>query len=295
VNGDETILEDIEQYNNDDCRSTWLLHKWLLERRDECARAIGREVAWREPPPPPKIEETTPADELAARLLAGLPEPRTAGEIRDAEESVRARWLLGHLLQYHRREAKPGWWKVFDGYENADLLTEFNHEAIGDLTLCADVAPYMAGKRDRNPVYTYAFPDQLYNLGKSKPHCPHSRQVAGEVIEIDDENNRIAIKLAGKMVPQHLRALIPGTPIETKAQKAAINRLATAYEAGSISYCVQRRDLRASHPARRFSRRKSPAIQSQPWSARSTGVTSSSKDHREAGRARPAAMRSPRC
>jgi uncharacterized protein len=234
VNGDETILEDIEQYNNDDCRSTWLLHKWLLERRDECARAIGREVAWREPPPPPKIEETTPADELAARLLAGLPEPRTAGEIRDAEESVRARWLLGHLLQYHRREAKPGWWKVFDGYENADLLTEFNHEAIGDLTLCADVAPYMAGKRDRNPVYTYAFPDQLYNLGKSKPHCPHSRQVAGEVIEIDDENNRIAIKLAGKMVPQHLRALIPGTPIETKAQKAAINRLATAYEAGTL-------------------------------------------------------------
>jgi predicted RecB family nuclease len=234
ANGDEAILTDIEQYNNDDCRSTWLLHKWLLERRGELGKALGRELPWREPAPAPKSDETAPGDDLAARLLAGLPEPRTAAEIRDAAENVRARWLFGHLLQYHRREAKPAWWKVFDRYENADTLTEFDHEALGDLTLCADVPPFLANVRDRNPVFTYAFPDQLFNLGHGNPYCSHTRQSAGDIIKIDDENNRIQIKLAAKIVPQNLRALIPGAPINTKVLADALHRIASTYENGTI-------------------------------------------------------------
>ncbi len=31
--GDREILEDIERYNRDDCRSTYLLREWLLDRR----------------------------------------------------------------------------------------------------------------------------------------------------------------------------------------------------------------------------------------------------------------------
>jgi len=33
--GDRSLLESIERYNEDDCRSTHLLRKWLLARRDE--------------------------------------------------------------------------------------------------------------------------------------------------------------------------------------------------------------------------------------------------------------------
>ena len=234
ANGDEEILKDIEQYNNDDCRSTWLLHKWLLERRDEHGRMLGHELPWRDPPAPPKPEEASPSDDLAARLLTGLPEPRTAAEIRDAAESVRARWLFGHLLQYHRREAKPAWWKVFDRYENADTLTEFDHEALGDLTLCTDVKPFLAKPRDRNQVFTFSFPDQLFNLGRSSPHCPHTKQAAGDIISLDDENNRIQLKVAGRIVPADLRALIPGAPINTKVLADALHRIASTYEDGSI-------------------------------------------------------------
>jgi predicted RecB family nuclease len=234
ANGDEAILTDIEQYNNDDCRSTWLLHRWLLERRAELGAALGHDVPWREPAPPTKLDDPTPADDLAAHLLAALPEPRNAAELRNAAESVRARWLLGHLLQYHRREAKPAWWKIFDRYENADQLTEFDHEAIGDLSLCADVQPFKVSSRDRNQVFTYAFPDQLHNLWRGNPHCPHTQQSAGEIVTLDDENNRIQIKLSGKMIPADLRALIPGAPINTKVLADALHRIATAYEDGTI-------------------------------------------------------------
>jgi len=232
--GDDAILEDIERYNDDDCRSTRLLHDWLLQRRTEYERATGRDVPWLALPAPQKDEEPAPADDLAARLLAGLPEPRTAADLSDADEHVRARWLFGHLLQYHRREAKPAWWKIFDRYKNADRLTEFDHEALGDLTLCTDVAPFKASSRDRNHVFTYAFPDQLYNLGRSSPHCPHTEQRAGDIVAIDDENNRIQIKLTGNMVPADLRALIPGAPIDTKVLQKALHRIAAAYEDETI-------------------------------------------------------------
>jgi predicted RecB family nuclease len=234
ANGERAILDDIEQYNNDDCRSTLLLHDWLLALRDERGRALGHVLPWREPPAEPKPEEPAPADGLALRLLDGLPDLLTMSAFRSASDEIRVRWLLGHLLQYHRREAKPAWWKVFDRYDNADQMTEFDREAIGDLTLRAGVAPYKLKPRDRNMVYAYDFPDQQYNLGRSTVHCPHTRQPAGDVISIDAARNRLEIKLNPKIVPNQLRALIPGGPIETKPQRLALARIAAAFEAGTI-------------------------------------------------------------
>ena len=231
--GDEAILRDIEQYNADDCRSTWLLHTWLLERRAELGRALGRELDWRPPADEPKPEEPSDIDGLAPRLLDGLPPLLTMDMLRAAADDVRARWLLGHLLQYHRREAKPGWWKVFDRYENADQMTEFDREAIGGLALRADIAPFRVGK-DRNLTFTYEFPDQQYNLKRGSVHCPHTRKPAGELMRINDDARLLELKVAKNIVPAELRALVPGGPIETKAQRSAIARVATAYERGEI-------------------------------------------------------------
>jgi uncharacterized protein len=235
ADGDDAILADIERYNEDDCRSTYLLHHWLQERRVERARALGRELPWREPgaAPPDENEKKKPDSALASRLLAGLPDPRTPGDLRGLADDVKARWLLGHLVQYHRREAKPAWWKMFDRHENLDRLTEFDHEALGDLTLCTGVKPFKVKPKDHNLAYTYEFPDQMHNLG-SAPQCPHTKKSAGEVVAIDDDRNRILIKLAKHIVPQALKALIPGGPIYTDAQEAALETVALAYEDGTL-------------------------------------------------------------
>jgi len=264
ADGDESILEDIERYNEDDCRSTALLHRWLLERREERGRATGRDLPWRAPAGEPAAGKAAkPEPELARRLLEGLPDPGSLEALRAAHADVRARWLLGHLVQYHRREAKPAWWKIFDRRNNADQLTEFDHDALGDLTLCADVAPYLLKKNDRNRVYTYEFPDQLHNLG-AKPECPHTEKGAGTVVTIDNDRNRIQIKLAGHIDPPQLKALIPGGPVHTDAQVAALEDIAATYLAGELAQRYPAiRDLLLADPPRFAGRPVATAVQPQ--------------------------------
>ena len=74
--GDRSLLESIERYNEDDCRSTHLLREWLLARRDEAIETFGQEIPWRPPPEPsePDPELQAELDALEAALTAGVPD-----------------------------------------------------------------------------------------------------------------------------------------------------------------------------------------------------------------------------
>ncbi|HTU82331.1 MAG TPA: TM0106 family RecB-like putative nuclease [Candidatus Acidoferrales bacterium] len=230
ASGDETILHDIERYNEDDCRSTWMLREWLLERRRERESAIGRCLAWSQPRAA-EAPDDGDRSELAARLLDGLPAPRSLREIRQAADSIRGRWLLGHLLDYHAREAKPAYWRLYDRYKNVDRLLEFDHEAIGELKLRGDIPP----ERDKHSfVYTYAFPVQQHNLGNDQPFCPDAKCGAGKIVAVDEQNQLLRIKLSKAIVPERLRALIPPGPMATGLQRNAIARIAEAYLDGTL-------------------------------------------------------------
>ena len=238
--GDDAILEDIERYNADDCRSTHLLHHWLLARRSEAQGLHGHTLAWRETAPvaPPDDDGRS---ELAAALLEGVIAPGSLRELRAANERTRARWLLGHLLDYHAREAKPAFWQYYDRVDNVDRLLEFDHEALGGLTLREDIAPYKESPRAKNLIYTYAYPEQLHALGVGdKPHCPYAQTTAGEIVLLDDERREIRVKLSASIRPNELRALIPGFPFQTALQRKALGRIAQRYLDGT---------LEAEHPA----------------------------------------------
>ena len=239
ADGGQEILDDIERYNADDCRSTHLLREWLLERRAEYQARCQRTLAWRQTEPAPAPQDPS-RSELAAQLLDAIVAPSSLRELRASDESTRARWLLGHLLDYHAREAKPIYWKYYDRLENVDRLLEFDHEALGGLRLRDDVPPYKVSPRDRNLVYTYTFPDQMHNLGTDKPYCPHTQGPAGSIVWLDDDRNEVRVKLHGSIRPDRLRALIPGKPIQTNEQREALARIAQAYLEGT---------LEGAHPA----------------------------------------------
>ncbi len=248
---DDALLEDIERYNADDCRSTYELREWLLARRRELGERLGAELAWR---PEPSAKEREPEPErtaLEAQLMDGLAPIDSSDDLRQAAEEVRGRWLLGHLLAYHRRDEKPFWWQHFERLDNPNDLEDRDHEAIGGLELRTDVAPYKLGSKDRNLVYTYAFPPQEHHLDRN-PIDPHRRLGAGELIAVDDTSRTLQIKLSRNIdPPASLHALIPGKPPLTTAQRAAIAHVARLYVDGRLEEAhPATNDLLLSRPSR---------------------------------------------
>ena len=247
------ILEDIERYNQDDCRSTWMLREWLLALRQEAIAAHGP-IPWyeknavRSPCHPEPVETCASCakrlrderalserERLRDRLLSCHPEPNPRHPEPNPchPEPVEGRvpWMLAHLLEYHRREQKPVWWAFYDRCENRDELIAGDSESIGGLQLCDDVAPFRRSSTERNSVYTYSFPDQQYKLKIGEAvFDPATRKAAGELIAIDAETNRLQLKRGGTAQDAAtLRAIIPGRPVPTDAQDASLERIARAW------------------------------------------------------------------
>lgn len=203
---DEHKRTDIIGYNREDCESTEQLHRWLLRIRPA-------DIPWRGTEPPKgKTEEAKAEDAARNALEAALLDGA-------AEDSPRA--LAASLLSYHRREAKPVSWAVFDRTENDVDFVHDDNDALGGLTLSDDPAhaPVVPARKNARVEYTYRFPPQMHKLGRD-PIDPATKKSPGELVAVDDEHGLVRIKLSGKA--SHPKALIPGWPINTKHQAAAL-------------------------------------------------------------------------
>ena len=114
--GDQTLLDQIAQYNEIDCRSLLACRDWLLSLRPSGMPWFGESEASEggtsslDPEQAAKrkeFEERNAA--LATRLLDGIP-----------ESEWRWRELAGHLVNFHHREAKPEWWAMFNRQDMAE-------------------------------------------------------------------------------------------------------------------------------------------------------------------------------
>ena len=230
---DAALLEDIRAYNEDDCRSTHALREWLLGVRQELDRTLAESLPWLEPRDVPPLADSAERTELERRLLDGLPAPDSLAELRAADETIRARWLLGNLLQYYRREQKPEWWEFFARTEHPEDLEEFDRKAIGGLTWRSGVAPYKLKPKDRSYVQTYAFPAQEHDLSGNVVNA-HTGLGAGTLARVDDLNGTLEIKLSGTIAPTALRALMPCGPVPDKPKRLALEFVAAAYLDGTL-------------------------------------------------------------
>ncbi len=235
----QSILDDIALYNEEDCRSTFLLREWLLERRREYESTHGVELLFKplkqanalcheshDPSCPQCLQRERDEKESARRSAT-----QTRLLASDDPHAV----LLGNLLSYHRNEEKPAWWALFDRCENIDTLIEGDHEAIGGLTLREDIPPVKESPRDRSLVYTYAFPAQTHHL-PDRVWNPRLPGYAGTILSIDDETNLLRIKSSATLEEaRELTELIPGQPIATYLQRDALARIADAYCNGSLA------------------------------------------------------------
>ncbi len=247
--GDPAILQGIADYNRDDCVSTWRLRAWLEERR---AEAVIRwpDLDWTRPVAAPQETSAALTDwlrEVEARVLA-----LTDGLAPDDGSPVaEGRRLLADLLDWHRREAKAQWWRYFELKDKRTV-----EELVGERDALAGLAfdeawdgvGVMVHRRYRFEPQDHGFHpgDQPIDRGTGKS--------AGTIVAIDDVRGRIELKRSRNSAWPHPDALIPPGPIEARAQRQALLRVADAVIADGIdgdgSYRSVR-DLILRRPPRR--------------------------------------------
>jgi predicted RecB family nuclease len=166
------ILGLVEDYNEDDCRATQALHKWLEQRREELILKTGVTR-----PELKTGEATETIEELEVRakaifrdLTKTLPDDREKWTTHD-----KAKWLLANQVDYFRRESKSAWWEFFRLHEMdyEEILNE--RKGIAGLRYIGDVA--LKG-RAKLPIHRYSYP--LQEVGIEEGDIVH--QVMGEKI-----------------------------------------------------------------------------------------------------------------
>ncbi len=202
-------------YNEDDCRATLALRDWLEGRRAGLAARLGQEL-----PRPVVIEEARAAEdpELARirdALLAGAGDDPAA---RSPAQGAQA--LLADLLDWHRREAKPGWWRHFylRTLGPAELIGE--PDALGGLTGGDVVA-----EAKRSVVRRFFFPPQEHRFAAGDTAHDSVTNRGWTVAAIDDAVGVIELKIgAGYDGPPPV-SLVPEGPIATASARDRLRDL----------------------------------------------------------------------
>lgn len=237
---DPALLGEIAAYNKFDCRSTRLCRDWLVDMRPD--GAIWRPPGEAKPPTAEKLQERKEAEERTRALALALVD-RAAPADRPWRE------LLSHLLEFHRREAKPSWWAMFTRQDMADDELLDDPECLA--LLCAN--PSRPPRDDkRSKIYAFTFPAQDFKLRVGdKPLRAGSGEPAGEIVLIDEVAHRVELKLGPtRSLIEDGASLIPEGPVGDKQLRMAVYRFAEAVAEGQKQRYSAVTDILARKPSR---------------------------------------------
>ncbi|MDX2261325.1 MAG: TM0106 family RecB-like putative nuclease [Gemmatimonadales bacterium] len=233
------ILSAIRDYNRVDCESMVPLRDWLLERQREA------DVTWtpRADLPQTAISDREPSEveRYAAELLArALVLPADSEQRRITE-------LLAWLLEYHRRDAKPMWWRYFERLKMSEDDLYADADCLAGVVRTA-TAPW-ADKRSL--VYEYTFdPDQDTRLHEgSAVHVRGDTLIPTTIHTMDLAAGRLTLKLGvGRSVPDRCQ-LIPNEYVKPDPIPESVERYVRSWDEGTPSSRAVA-DLIARHPPR---------------------------------------------
>jgi uncharacterized protein len=201
---EQSILDEIEDYNRIDCISTEELRDWLVSIRPDAPwPVLAADASDKE------VEEDADTQALRTKLAAsGMPQDRQD--------------MLFNLGLFHKREAKPAQWAVFDsaGKDEDDLIDDL--DALAGLEAIGPAEPVK-----RSMLRRYRFPPQETKLRagrKATVPVVDGPPVSVSIEELDRTERIIAIKAGpGKA---HLLAdrltLHPDWPLKTDVIASAL-------------------------------------------------------------------------
>jgi uncharacterized protein len=217
--GRQSELDDIAAYNKDDCVSTWLLRDWLEDRRAELERQRGQPV-----PRPEAVvaaagetaaEAESDEERLGEALLTGIPEDL------DRQTPVeRGHWILAHMVDWYRREARPAWWEYFERRKMTPPQLFDDSTALSGLEYVGE-----DGQVKKSMRYRYRYdPTQEHKVDRGSREEPTSGETYN-VVEVDHERGQLVLQWGLATKKPHPEALAPGQPFGDEVKREAINRI----------------------------------------------------------------------
>lgn len=208
----------VEAYNADDCYSTAALRDWLESLRDELigqGHQINRPEAGGEPSQEAD-EQAQRIQELVDRLVDGVPV-----DASERTNEQHGRWILAHLLEWHRREEKSVWWEYFRlcDLQPEDLLRE--RAAISGLEFVETVDKSKTGI----PTDRYKFVPQDTEVRAGDDLKVAGGDDLGKIESVSMEDGTIDIKKKRATADIHPEAVFSHLIVRTNEQKAALFRL----------------------------------------------------------------------
>jgi uncharacterized protein len=227
------ILNAIREYNIDDCNSTQELVDWLrLRQKEEGIAYLGRtelkEIEVQ--------EEVTERIKLKNNLLKKAVHLKDEGDIKNAEVYSFFAWSL----EFHRREKKPMYWRLFDriGLSDDELVDD-----IDCLALCVrtNKPPYKPTSRARNYVYEYGFDPSQEFKGACEKYIvldevrDGGKSLSVKVVKEDSYFEKGLIALQASQELEEIITLIPDENISVKPIPESITKQAEAFLHGNLA------------------------------------------------------------
>lgn len=208
--GDQSILDEIAHYNEEDCISTAYMRNWLESLRPSGGQfnPVGDQAEDRQ-----EKSEERKALELRKQQLAAAVRASTHGDSNTRE-------LIAELLWFHQRAQKPGWWAVFERQDWSDSELIDDAESLGGLERDRYIAPVKV-KQSMNTAYKFAPQDTKLKVG-DKPRIAESIKNAGTIIDLDAEEGQIVLRRGIKSGEMPDRMSLVPAPIDMQGIPDAV-------------------------------------------------------------------------
>jgi predicted RecB family nuclease len=229
------ILKDIRDYNIDDCDSTLELADWLRhkQKKHDISYLGKTEVV-----EPEVKEEATERTQLRDRLLEKALEYSTSDPKKEA-----LILNLAWILEFHRREAKPVFWRLFErlGLSHVELLDDLNCLACCERTRRDAFKPT---PRARNLAYEFQFDpaqefkgasNSFYLLGLEDENGKYLK--ANYLEEFSDLPNGLIV-LQMKQESSDLITIVPDEHVNANPIPHSIYQVVEGYESGQLERCA---------------------------------------------------------
>ena len=177
-NKDQKLLDEIEEYNKQDCESTYQLRNWLLKVKPENTR-------W--------FLSSKEEMELRDNEIKMLEYQKKISNTQIENKSIKE--IITSIIGYYNRENKPEWREYFDRKHLTD------DELIDDPTCIGNMHIFGSQVQEkRSLIYTYKYEDQEFKIKAGKEATlannldPEIKDRAGSIISIDHDKKIVTIK-----------------------------------------------------------------------------------------------------